>query len=144
MDCSPPDCSVHGIFQARVLEWVSIFQSMGSSQPKDQTHVCCISCIGFFTTVPPGKPNCIKVLFPNTMFYLSGLTSMLIQSGHQKHTKNNNVIISKGLIWDSQVANGTFSLLSAFSSAVYNFELIILERSLNRAIKLFTSTSQLG
>ena len=41
MDCSPPGSSVHGIFQARVLEWVAIPFSRGSSQPRDQTHVSC-------------------------------------------------------------------------------------------------------
>ena len=35
MDCSLPCSSIHGIFQARVLEWVAIFFSRGSSQPKD-------------------------------------------------------------------------------------------------------------
>ena len=39
MDCSPPGSSVHGIFQARVLEWVAIAFSGGSSQPRDQTRV---------------------------------------------------------------------------------------------------------
>ena len=33
MDCSPPGSSVHGIFQARILEWVAISFSMGSSNP---------------------------------------------------------------------------------------------------------------
>ena len=35
MDCSPPGSSVHGIFQARILEWVAISFSRGSSQPRD-------------------------------------------------------------------------------------------------------------
>ena len=39
MDCSPPGSSVHGIFQARVLEWVAISFSRGSSRPRDQTWV---------------------------------------------------------------------------------------------------------
>ena len=39
MDCSPPGSSAHGILQARVLEWVAIPFSRGSSQPKDQTWV---------------------------------------------------------------------------------------------------------
>ena len=39
MDCSLPGFSVHGILQARILEWVAISLSMGSSGPKDQTHV---------------------------------------------------------------------------------------------------------
>ena len=46
MDCSPPGSSVQGIFQVRLLEWVAIFSSRGSSQPKDRTHVSCVSCIG--------------------------------------------------------------------------------------------------
>ena len=39
MDCSLPGSSVHGIFQARVLEWVAISFSKGSSQPRDGTRV---------------------------------------------------------------------------------------------------------
>ena len=37
MDCSPPDSSVHGILQARTLEWVAIPFSRGSSRPRDWT-----------------------------------------------------------------------------------------------------------
>ena len=50
---------VHGIFQARILEWVAISFSWGSSQPRNQTRTSCVSYIagGFFTTVPPSKPN---------------------------------------------------------------------------------------
>ena len=39
MDCSLPGSSVHGIFQERVLEWVAISFSRGSSQPRDGTRV---------------------------------------------------------------------------------------------------------
>ena len=46
VDCSPPGFSVHGIFQARILEWVAIFFCSGSSWPRDQTHISCVSCIG--------------------------------------------------------------------------------------------------
>ena len=54
MNCSQSGSSVHGILQARILEWVAISFSKGSSQPRDQT---CISCSAeFFTTDPPGKP----------------------------------------------------------------------------------------
>ena len=35
MDCSPPGSSIHGMFQARILEWVTISFSRGSSRPKD-------------------------------------------------------------------------------------------------------------
>ena len=46
MDCSLPCSSVHGILQARILEWVAISFSSGSSQSRDPTWVSCISCIG--------------------------------------------------------------------------------------------------
>ena len=42
MDCSPPDSSVRGISRARILEWVAISCSRGSSQPRDRTYVSCI------------------------------------------------------------------------------------------------------
>ena len=42
MDCNLPGSSIHGIFQARVLEWVAISSSRGSSQPRDWTQVSCI------------------------------------------------------------------------------------------------------
>ena len=48
MDCSPPGLSVHGILQARILEWVAIPSSRGSSQPRDWTQVSHIAG-GFFT-----------------------------------------------------------------------------------------------
>ena len=49
LDCSPPGSSVLGILQARILEWVAISFSRGSSQPKDQTQVCSIA--GRFFTI---------------------------------------------------------------------------------------------
>ena len=39
MDCSPPGSSIHGILQARILEWVAISSSRGSSRPRDRTQV---------------------------------------------------------------------------------------------------------
>ena len=46
MDCSPPGSSVHGISQARILKWVAITFSRGSSLPKDRTHISCVPCTG--------------------------------------------------------------------------------------------------
>ena len=50
MDCSPPGSSVHGVSQARILEWVTIYCSRGSSRPLFLRDQICISCIagGFF------------------------------------------------------------------------------------------------
>ena len=51
MACSPPGSSVHGVSQARILEWVAISFSRGSSWPRDRTHISCVCCTasGFFT-----------------------------------------------------------------------------------------------
>ena len=52
MDCSLPGSSVYGILQARIVEWVAMPSSRGSSPPRGRTCVSCISCTagGFFTT----------------------------------------------------------------------------------------------
>ena len=59
MDPSPPSFSIHGILQARILEWVAMSSSRGSFQHRDQTYICWISCIAgrVFTTEPLGKPS---------------------------------------------------------------------------------------
>ena len=46
VDCSPPGFFVHGIFPARILEWVAISSSRESSQPRDWTQVSCVSRTG--------------------------------------------------------------------------------------------------
>ena len=46
MDCSQPGSSVHGILQPRILEWVAMPSSRGSSWSRDLTHVSCVSCVG--------------------------------------------------------------------------------------------------
>ena len=46
MEYSPPGFSVHGISQARVLEWAAMTSSRGSYWPKDWICVFCVSCIG--------------------------------------------------------------------------------------------------
>ena len=46
VDCSPPGSSVERISQARIVEWVAISSSRGSSQPRDQTQVSYVSCSG--------------------------------------------------------------------------------------------------
>ena len=57
MDCSPPGSSVHGILQARLLEWVAISSSRGSSQPRDQTQASQIAG-GFFTVWDTKEAPC--------------------------------------------------------------------------------------
>ena len=52
MDCSPPGSYVHGILQARILEWVAMPSSRGSSQSRDKTcvsYIASLALVGFFT-----------------------------------------------------------------------------------------------
>ena len=60
MDSKPPGYSVPGILQARILEWVAMPSSRGSSQARDRSCSSCVSCIanGLFTVEPAGKPQC--------------------------------------------------------------------------------------
>ena len=56
MDCGPPGSSAHDTYQAKMLEWVAISSSMGSSRASNRALVSCIVG-GFFTTEPPGRPS---------------------------------------------------------------------------------------
>ena len=64
MDCSQPGSSVHGIPQARILEWVSVSSSRRSSQPKDRTQVSCLLRwqVGSLSLAPPGQNVQVMVL----------------------------------------------------------------------------------
>ena len=59
MDHSLPGSSVHGTFQARILKWVAMRSSRGSSPSREQTCISSTSCIAgeFFTAEPRGKPQ---------------------------------------------------------------------------------------
>jgi len=75
MNYSPPSFSVHGIFQARILEWVAISFSRGSSQPRDQTQVSCIAD-RFFTSDAQDnitKKQKIKIKITASSFILTSL-----------------------------------------------------------------------
>ena len=52
MDYNPPGSSVHRILQTRILEWLAIPFSRGSSQPRDWSFVFCASCIGRAESLP--------------------------------------------------------------------------------------------
>ena len=61
MNCSPPGSSVHGTLWARILEWVAISFSRGSSPPRGQTWVSCTA--DSFLTEPPGKSLFLPSVF---------------------------------------------------------------------------------
>ena len=66
MDWSPPGFSVHRILQERILEWVAISFSRGSSQPRDRTRISCVYLhwqVGSLPLAPPGKPVSWRTCF---------------------------------------------------------------------------------
>ena len=66
MDCSPTGSSVHGILQARILEWVAMSSSRGSSWPRDQTHVSWKSPalqVDFLPLSHLGSPNSVFYIY---------------------------------------------------------------------------------
>ena len=78
MDCSLPGFSVHGILQERILEWVAISFSRGSSQLRNQTWISCIAG-RFFTEWALRKPL-IYALIHDICFSLSDLLHPVRQS----------------------------------------------------------------
>ena len=70
--CSLPGSSVHGIFQSRILEWIAISFSRGSSKTSDRTHIPCVSCNGWrvlylcITREPQTSPCSV----PNEIWFL--------------------------------------------------------------------------
>ena len=101
MDCSLPGSSVHGISQARILEWVAISFSRGSSQTRDWTKSPALAGI-FFTAEPPGEPpwNAYQTLFPHslliyTILYSTDREIIIIPSFHhvsmEQHLKQQQV-----------------------------------------------------
>ena len=54
--CDPLNYTVHGVLQARILEWVALPFSRGSSQPRDRTQVSCIE-VDSLPAEPQGKPK---------------------------------------------------------------------------------------
>ena len=71
MDCSLPGSPVHGILQARTLEWVAMVSSGASSQPRNRIHVSRIPHwqASSLPLVPPGKPHIRKVFKSKNRYY---------------------------------------------------------------------------
>ena len=86
----PMDYTVHRILQARILEWVAIPFSRGSSQPRDRTQVSHLVG-GFFTSWAIGKPSSDLIIAPNARVSDAGNSNILkrsfkvlLQSGKMK------------------------------------------------------------
>ena len=80
MDCSPPGSSVHGILQARILEWVVMPASRGSSQPRDPTRVSLSPALAgeFFTTRPLSPRRRLRIVYLAVKKAVGTLSEILI------------------------------------------------------------------
>ena len=89
MDYSPPDSSVHGILQARILEWVAISFSRESSRPRDGTHVSCITG-GCFTADHQRSPNQHVFFFFFLIWIPKGsiFSNKEMQNSHSLYSRN--------------------------------------------------------
>ena len=90
MDDSQPGFSVHGIFQARLLVWVAMPSSRGSSRPRDQTCISGIFYIvgRFFTTEPPGNPSLCLTRCILWEFDLEGQWDLITELPQDQGEKN--------------------------------------------------------
>ena len=88
-DCSLPGSSVHGILQARILEWVAISSSRGSGRLRDRMHISCVSCIS--SSEIHGGPTTREFFFP----------SSIIMEGHKlvRVENDNSAGKSRGGEW---------------------------------------------
>ena len=66
---APPGYSVHGVFQARILEWVAISSSRESSQPRDRICISYISCIGRWVLYHCATKKTISYPWPGINFF---------------------------------------------------------------------------
>ena len=92
MDCSLSGCSVHGILQSRILEWVAISFSRGSSQPRDRTQVSHIAgrCFNLCATREALKYKNIvsqKTSYRDTELQIQVLTSKISKGGKEARLK---------------------------------------------------------
>ena len=78
LDCSPPGSSLHGILQARILEWVAISFSRGSSVTRDWTGISCNFCLHRLILLPLSHvyiPSLLSLLLP--ISYMPSLPPLL-------------------------------------------------------------------
>ena len=104
MDYSPPGSSVHGILQARILKWVAIPFSRGSSQPKDQIRVSCNSGRFFTISATRETQNESDSCSLNTNKQLSRSECRNLEVPERENRKTMSEIIMK-IIWEDSFQN---------------------------------------
>ena len=124
VDCSPPGSSVHGLSQARILEWASHFLLQGISPPRDGTQAFCIA-VRFFTIWATRKtPTARHGSLPeNRLQSLCGWWQGLNQSMPSSYLYlplNNHLLLILTFSWQARI---TF-FVSHFPLKVYSFPIL--------------------
>ena len=86
MNCSPPGSSVHGILQARILEWVAISSSTASSWPRIEPVSSALAG-RISITEPPGKPHAFVYLMHLPLY---SAQNCYLENAVCQHTKRNH------------------------------------------------------
>ena len=126
MDCSPPDSSVHGISQARILEWVAISSFRRSSWPRDQTCVSFSPCINRW------------ILHHGTTWEAPDVMSIL----HQVRDSRGNILSGKH--WDSslqRVEVKYFTLIMVRKQSFSESQIRVLRTPATKSLKIEISGS---
>ena len=127
MDCSPPDSSVHGILQARILDWVAMPSPRGSSWPRGWTHpcllcllhcqadslLCCLRSLSYF------------LVSTKTSFYLSSKLYIIRNFSEASITYNTAKTTLGGSLWDKEVIVEPISISSLWLTRASNLEQVI-------------------
>ena len=117
MDCNPPGSSVHGILQARVLQWVAILFSRESSQLRDWNQVSCIA--GWFFTIWATREAHLWDVFESLLFLIVCMW-FFFSWGFQELLCLNAIVIdlsicsfiasSWGKLWSEEISEKNFNL----------------------------------
>ena len=86
MDCSSPGSFVHGILQARILEWIAVPFSKGSSPPRDQTQLSCLA--GRFFSIRATREAHTSSFTYNLDFCLSHINTVMSYSQRASRAKH--------------------------------------------------------
>ena len=119
MDCRPLGSSDHGILQARILEWIAIPSSVGSSKARDWTQVS-RTAGRFFTAKPPGEPNldgnCL--LLCESFWFLIICTRLFITHGKKfrKYIHQNQDFLLRCYCVESNVFDSSICVCLLFSA----------------------------
>ena len=124
MGCSPPGSSVHGILQVRILEWVAIPFSRGSSEPRSQTQVFRIVSRLFTIWATREAQYCVspfhdkemKPFFPSLPFKKKKKKK---KKGKQKKRKGKNLVTCTTEAW-SQVKWDCLLSLTSFPDQLFH------------------------